>query len=407
MLFSKPKRAVGIDIGTHSVKTVEMSRAGRGLRIEGAGYALVDRNEVNADPVAALARALNDAVQSVRLSNSLIVGALPGQTVVIRYPRLPDMPISQIADAIEREAGQNIPYDLSEVFLDWSLLESVMEGDEKLLKVLLVAAKHEVIESRVQVSQEAEIPYGILTVDSLALADAAECCDYLHEGETVALVNIGLTSVSIHFTKDGVSNFIRDVSWGARELINAVSKANRCDYDEAERILCDPEIMGQEEPDTSLGEPFHEVETESEPAESGGSLLDPFEDELDDLGTSTDGTSLEDTRGDTAPDRAAPAEILRRPLGRLVSEIRRSFEYYEHQLYEGAVDRLILSGGVANLPVLRSTLVEELGFANIDVANPAESALLLGNTSAVDPLVERSAQFMVAVGLAARGVAEL
>ena len=59
---------------------------------------------------------------------------------------------------------------------------------------------------------------------SLALADAAEGCDFLRIGETVAMVNIGLSSASIHFIKDGVSNFIRDVSWGSRELIQAIAK---------------------------------------------------------------------------------------------------------------------------------------------------------------------------------------
>ena len=95
------------------------------------------------------------------------------------------------------------------------------------------------------------------------------------------------------------------------------------------------------------------------------------------------------------------------PLSRLVAEIRRSFDYYEHELYESGIDRLILSGGVAHLPILSATLSEELGVRTVEVASPIETSLLIGRDRDVAPLRERPAQFMVAVGLAARGMADL
>jgi len=90
-----------------------------------------------------------------------------------------------------------------------------------------------------------------------------------------------------------------------------------------------------------------------------------------------------------------------------VSEIRRSFDYYEHELYESPVNRLILSGGVASIPHLRHTLSDELSIKDVEVANPAESALRLGDRRGVTPLTDHPAQFVVAVGLAARGASAL
>lgn len=409
MQFTKPKKAVGIDIGSHSVKAVQMSKRSGRLCVDTAGYALVDRNQVNADPVAAHANAVREAVRKIQIPQCMVIGALPGQTVVIRYPRLPDMPEDQIGQSIESDyAGQNIPYDLSEVFLDWVLLDTVVEGDEALLKILLVAAKNETIEARHQIAEAAEIQYSILGVDSVATADAAECCDFLRVGETVALINMGLTSTSIHFVKDGVSNFIRDVNWGAREMIQAIAKSRRVDYEKSEQMLYElgePEEMAE---DTAKEPPSAGLSPEDthRPEEShvSGSPLDPFEDEL---------------LGD-APERPAPGrdrreahdigdinETLQQPLSRLVMETRRSFDFFEHQLYEGAVDRLILSGGVAHLPILAETLEAELGFEGIEVADPTESALILGPERDILPLLDHPAQFMVAVGLAARGMADL
>ena len=395
-----------------------MSRTKGQLYVDNVGYALVDRQQVNLDPVAAHADAVREAVRSMPQPQCLLVGALPGQTAVVRNPRLPDMPFSQINDAIEAQAAQNIPYDRSEVNLDWSLLDTVTDGDEKMLRILLVAARDTVIDSRVQIAEAAELQYDILTVDSLSLADAAESCDFLRTGESVALVDIGLTSSSIHFTKDGVSNFIREVTWGAREFIQSIAKMNRCEYEEAEQILhqlaedqggadeagleepsFEEEPLMGEEPAADLGE------LETPPLETFDSPLDPLEDEFADMDAVAEGPGSAGLGG-AEPEKDI-GEALGLALGRLVSEIRRSFDYYEHQLYERPVSRIILCGGVAHLNLIRENLMEELGVEAIEVADPTNSALFFGDGAGIDQLRERPAQFMVAVGLAARGMADL
>ncbi|MCL4691592.1 MAG: type IV pilus assembly protein PilM [Candidatus Hydrogenedentes bacterium] len=412
MLFSKPTKAVGLDIGSHSVKAVQMSKHGGRLRVDNVGFAFVDRTQFNMDPVVAQASALREAVRTVPLAGTYVVGALPGQTVVIRYPRLPEMDDAQLANSIEREAGQNIPYERSEVFLDWTPLDRVTEGTKTMLKVLLVAARYEVVETRVQIAHEAEISYSALGVDSLALADAAEGCDFLRVGETVALINIGQTTTSIHFVKDGISNFIRDISWGSRELIQAIAKARRVEISDAEKLLFQ---SASEEPTAVEPPPLPEMDDdipESPPPEEsklggldelGGGLLDPLEEELSGLDSAHSPSSAPAAQ---AVEDKDVGEVLATPLARLVSEIRRSFDYYEQQLYEHPVDRLIVSGGVAHLPLLRETVADELG-VSVELADPTRSALVLGPEHNVARMLEQPAQFMVAVGLAARGMADL
>lgn len=404
MLFSKPSKAIGVDIGSHSVKAVQMTKSGGRLRVDQVGYGLVDRNQVNVDPIAAQAAAVRDALLRMNPQQSLLVGSLPGQNVVIRYPHLSDMPENQLAEAIENEAGQNIPYELSEVYLDWSLLEKITDNQETTLRVILVAAKHEVIESRIQIAEAAEIHYSVLGVDSLALADAAECCDFLRVGESVALLNLGATTTSIHFIKDGLSNFIRDISWGARELIQAVAKSRRCEYPEAEKILASASLVAPS-PAPAGPEPGNAAPGES----GGGSFLDPLDEEMSGLngGPSSPPPPREGTGGTGSSPEKNLREILSGPLSRLVTEIRRSFDYYEQQLYEKPVERLILSGGVAQLLGLPAALGEELGLDNVMVADPTASALILRNDAAVADMRQRPAQYVVAVGLAARGAAEL
>jgi type IV pilus assembly protein PilM len=378
-----------------------MSRSGGRLFVDEVGYAVVNRDQINADPVMAHAAAVSEALAGLSVSKSALIGALPGQTVVIRYPRLTQSAQQDIEAAVEREAGQSIPYDLAEVYLDWTLLEEIQEGDNKQLKILLVAAKHEVIDSRVQIMNAAEVQFSVLGVDSLALADAAEACGLLREGETVAMLNVGLTSASIHFMKNGVSNFIRDVAWGSRELVQAIAKERRLDYDAAQRVLQDlvndPGAAAAKPEPVAPPKPAPKADLDDDPFGdvSGSSMLDPLDDE--DL-------PVAGGKGNDGPDLST---VLSGSLTRMVSEIRRSFDYYEHQLYENPVERVILTGGVARLSLIADAIREELGVESVEVADPARSALRMGDTAAVRHLLDSPAQFMVAVGLAARGMAEL
>ncbi len=410
MRFTKPKKVVGLDIGSHAVKAVQMSRAGNTLCIDDVGYALVDPNQINVDPITAQADALREALRNISVNQSMLVGALPGQTVVIRYPRLRDIAEDEIDQAIEAEASQSIPYDLSEVFLDWSLLDEEMDGEEKLLKVLLVAAKNEVIESRVQVADAAEVEFSALSVDSLALADAAEGCQMLGPDESVALINLGATSVSIHFTKDGVSNFIRDISWGAKEMIHAIAKARRIEFEDAEAILFNFEKELERSAEiveaTAVSD---EEETSATPppldTSEGSSLLEPLAEELGELEEET--SAPQDTQLDDLQTATPLDEILAMPIAKLVAEVRRSFDYYEHQLYERPVERIILSGGAAHITPIQDALRNDLGIEDVSAARPADGAIRIKNKSNTPEFENYPAQFMVAVGLAARGVAEL
>jgi Tfp pilus assembly PilM family ATPase len=133
-------------------------------------------------------------------------------------------------------------------------------------------------------------------------------------------------------------------------------------------------------------------------------LLDPLDEELGGLGE-VSAPAKSPFAGETST--RSIREVLSAPLARMVSEIRRSFDFFEHQLYERPVERIILSGGAAHLPLVGETLSEELGVETVEVADPATSELILSDEPSLAALREHPAQFLVAIGLAARGMADL
>ena len=380
----------------------------------------------------------------MQVGTSLVVGALRGQQVVIRYPRVPETSKDKREDAILAEAAKSIPHALSEVFLDWDILSEVDSSGKKQLQVMLVAAKHSDVQSRVQLFDAAGVQPGVFSVDSLALVDAAEACGGLHEGETIALLNIGLKASNLHFVKDGKSNFIREINWGSLELVQAVVRERSCTLGEAEQILQDEGMAGYEEedvPESVIIEPPEAMEA-SEPPEpepipepipepvqakddpfgnmfgGGGSALDPLDSELGgsgDLGASKFGANA--FGGNAFGGNATPmnadavkkelSDIIAGPLSKMIQEVRRSFDYFEHQLFERPVDRLVLCGGIAQLPLVGEMLLNELGVKTVETADPSRCDIMLADDVSVMPMLEQPAQFMVAVGLAARGMAEL
>ncbi|MBI4831101.1 MAG: pilus assembly protein PilM [Candidatus Lindowbacteria bacterium] len=93
-------------------------------------------------------------------------------------------------------------------------------------------------------------------------------------------------------------------------------------------------------------------------------------------------------------------------LSRLIGEIRRSIDYYEKQLYEKNVNRMVLSGGTAMFPGLDQSLADAAGVP-VEIVNPVQTLMVEEGSPDVKDLVENRAQFNVAVGLAARGMEEL
>ncbi len=223
--FSRPKKAIGIDLGAHSVKTLQVSKQGRKIYIEEAGYAEIDNEMAVADPIKANTDALLTALTGLLPKQSYIVTALPGNTAVVRYPKITLKANETIDIAVEREANQYIPFDRSEVFLDWDVIDK--ETEERKIQILLVAAKNEAINSRLRIFQACDISCSVFDIDSIAIYNAIERCHLLHPEESIAIFDIGYSSSSIHFVRDRKSVFIRDLMWGAKDILVAIVKERR------------------------------------------------------------------------------------------------------------------------------------------------------------------------------------
>ena len=394
-MFSNPKIVIGLDIGTHSVKAVQLSKFGDSPKVDKALLLNLGADGSDEAQMEATIGAMRTIATTFDAKKALLAAALPGEDTFIRYLRFPQMPPDELRNSIELEADQNLPYDLSELMMDSIVLEEVTERNETIIKVLLVAAKGDVIRQTLNYFQTVGLSPNMLGVTTLAIADSFEANNGFQADESVALINIGASSTNIHFCRDGISNFTRDISRAGRDLTAAIQKLLKVGYAEAEAMKIGYGISKVEAGSSDLLDMPETSPFESEP---------PIEVDLEENGY--EDATTEPMAREKADDASRIVNATRPALSRLIGEIRRSIDYYEKQLYEKSVDKLVLSGGSALFPGLDQSLADATGVP-VEIVDPVQAFVVDESSPEVAPLMENRAQFNVAVGLAARGMEAL
>ena len=156
----------------------------------------------------------------------------------------------ELSQNIEVEAEQFIPFDISEVNVDFQILGQKDESDEQ-MEVILVAAKKEVIDQYMYLLVESGLKPTIIDVDVFALENAFSK-SWPDLTGTAALIDIGANKMNINVIKDGISLMTKDAAMGGSRITLEIQDAFNIDYEQAEAI----KLGAAEPPET---EPVNEI----------------------------------------------------------------------------------------------------------------------------------------------------
>src|SRR5512137_1868513 len=198
--MARGKLAVGLDIGSSSVKLVHLKEGKRGLQLLAWGSAplppeaIVDGALMNSS---AIVQAIQDLVAQFKVKAKEVAIGVRGHSVIIKKIQLPKVTQEQLDEQIQWEAEQYIPFDVKDVNIDTQILTP--EGDAAgQMDVLLVAAKKDMINDYTSVCAEAGLTATVVDVDAFAVQNAFEA-NYDGMGdETVVLVNVGAAVSNIN-----------------------------------------------------------------------------------------------------------------------------------------------------------------------------------------------------------------
>lgn len=225
-LFSKKKDVIGIDIGSSSVKLVQLKDAKDAYQLVNVGIinlpqeAIVDNTLMDNTAIVA---AIKSLVTSLGIKIKDIACSISGNSVIIRKIVLPAMPLEELEDQISWEAEQYIPFDINDVNMDFQIL-SPDSIDPSKMNVLLVASKKDIINDYQTVFNEAGLNLSVVDVDSFAVQNAFEINADFSEEDVIALINVGASVMNINIIKSGYTLFTRDVQIGGNLYTEEIQK---------------------------------------------------------------------------------------------------------------------------------------------------------------------------------------
>ena len=322
---------VGLDIGTSTIKVVQLLKTKEQFSLVKASIEELKFNAEEKDKLSALKQLFKRA----KISEKEVNISIEGPSVIIRNIQLPKMSEADLKNAIKYEAEKYIPYNVNEVIVDCQIISEA----ENNMGVLLVAAKKDRINDKIQLVQKAGLCPWVVDIDSFALINAFNLNNDESE-KTIALLNIGSEATSVNIIRGDLLNFTRNIPVGGKRVTEVLAENFKVDLTQAEELKKNP--------------------------------------------------------GDK---KEAVDEICLNAMREMAIEIKSSFDYYESQ-YEEGVTKIYISGGVAINENMANFLSENM---DLEVKRwSVLDRLILSNKSLKDKISPIQDYFAVATGLALR-----
>jgi type IV pilus assembly protein PilM len=353
----KAKDAIGVDLGSTSIKIVQLKSVGGRWKLHRCAH--LPLTNAGPDVAAPERRAqavglLKDYVQKQKgaLAKSAVV-SVSGNSVIVRFVKFPKMSRDDLSKMILIEAEPYIPFSIPEVNLDFQILGDVVEDSQKKMETILVAAKKEIIGARVEIVQQAGLSPVLIDVDAFALQNAFETSFGTTTRETCLIVHVGAFVTTMVIVENGVPKVVRDVFIAGNAVSKALQRNFQCDGKQAEAMKVRAQILVTPE-------------------------------------------DRERAMADANKETLQMSTVILPVMKDLLAEIQRSLDFYLSQGSDRQVARVLLSGGASRLGNLMPYLAQELRLP-VEAFDPF---LRIDGAQSIAP--EMRSLFTVAVGLALR-----
>jgi type IV pilus assembly protein PilM len=238
-----PKKSLGIDVGTSSIKVVELSRVGERIKLENYGeisaQALYQRpfRTFEKSTLLLFAEDISRAIKAIReeakIKTRRAVFSIPDFSSFFTSFELPPMTREELPQAVRYEARQYVPLPLGEVTLDWQIIEGEVSDQRKeKLKILLVAVPNEVISQYRKIAEISGLELQALEAEVFGLLRSL----IGEEKRIVILVDIGAQSTTCSIIEKRILKMSYSFDMAGNELTATLAKGLGIDYNEAEDL---------------------------------------------------------------------------------------------------------------------------------------------------------------------------
>jgi type IV pilus assembly protein PilM len=229
-LFSKDAKSVlGVDIGTSSIKIVQLKREHGRVVLETYGaialgpYGGVEIGRATQLPTEKIVEALKDVIREANVTTADAALSIPYTSSLISVIKLPIAVEKQLAQVVPLEARKYIPVPIAEVMLDWSIVGKTGDdkGGEQRLEVLLVAIHNETISKFRTIAIDAALAAAFLEIEVFSAVRAS----LDHGIAPVAVIDMGAATTKFYVVERGLIRESHIINHGSQDLTLAASRA--------------------------------------------------------------------------------------------------------------------------------------------------------------------------------------
>ncbi len=378
-LFNPKTVAVGLEIGTSSLKVIELS-GGTPPQLEALALRPLPPGLVQDDQIVdaeGLAAELGALFKDAGISRRFVVTAVSNRSAITRNIHMPKMPLKELEKAVPWEAERYIPFPLDEVAMDHYILDNpsdVADGSD--VEVVIAAARLDMVKQLTEGLKKAGLEPTVIDIKPFALLRSLKGSlqgekfnrttifddTYIGESEIGAILEIGASSSTVTLVRGERVVMNRNLGVAGDDFTSALQRAFGLDFDTAEEVKVH----------------YGSAVT---PSDAAASLA-----------------------AEARNERFSPVrvyEALRPTLSDLTTEIRRSLEFFRVQSGDASITQMYLSGGGSKLRGLDEAIGRSLGF-KVALGNPWLS-ILPGERYEAAYLESIAPEFGVPLGLALRG----
>ncbi|MEO0225520.1 MAG: type IV pilus assembly protein PilM [candidate division WOR-3 bacterium] len=236
-MFKKKVKAVGLDIGSSSVKVVELA-PGKIPRLVNYGIARVLPDAIVEGEIIdreVVLDAIRSAFEGRNIKTKSVVIGVAGHDVIIKKITMDRMSENDTREHIRWEAEQYIPFDINEVSIDFEIVNPNFGENQQ--EVVLVASKNELINNTISLVRELNLTPVAIDVAAFAIQNVFELNYGTFANETIALIHIGAGLTIINVVKNNVPLLARDIYFGANGYITRLQKELGMNYEDASSAI--------------------------------------------------------------------------------------------------------------------------------------------------------------------------
>lgn len=345
MLFSR--QLLGIDLGSYTIKVARIVKKRGGYHLTRFGTIAIPVNTI-VDGSIMNTYEMNDAIKTLltreHIKDRYGAISISGHGVINRMISMPEVSDDEFHTVLQVEAEAHVPHDISEIYFD-GIRTNMMDQNKK--KVVLVAARRDLIGDFTQVVVDSGVKPMSVEIDASALANIFEINHPEELDKTVAILNIGASKINVVVVSKGAISFFRDIPSGGNYITEQITRQLKISFEQAERLKSGQEVASD-------------------------SIL---------------------------PNQVE--EVVASVAGSIVADVQRVFDYYLNTNPDDEIEKVFITGGTTRSHTFTSTLESQMDLP-VERLNPFKELVISPQVMSGEEVAENASIAAVCLGLALR-----